>query len=450
MTFQYDGANRVTRTTQSGGTISYVYNIPGRTRTLTYPGGRTLTENTDARGRLGTINDAASPIVQYAYDLGNRVASRSYRNGTTASYTYNANDWVLSLDHTTGGSRIAGFTYDFDPEGNKRFEQKLHDPGDSEAFQYDLLYRVIDFRVGNLVGSTVPVPVTQAQYNLASVGNWKTKVQDGVPENRTHSVTNEITQIGAVPVLSDFNGNTSEDKLYRYFYDEEDRLTAVIRKADGQAVGQYRYDALSRRIAKSANPAAGNGRGLFLAPTTASASSRAARWCGNARHLHLRQLHRRSADTMDKGSQTYYYHQNSLWSVEAITDSRSCRRTLQLRRHWVPHHPGRRVQHAARESGARPRARSGNAHGRSLGGSSTRRRGVLFPREVLRPGKGEVLQRDPMEYVDGMNLYAGYFVPNSVDPEGTRNVKPARGGKHAIASSGSRGGSMNLVIQTST
>jgi hypothetical protein len=81
-TFAYDGANRLIRTAQNTKTIDYSYNIPGRTRTLTYPGGRVITEHTDARARMDHIDDASSPpsIVQYAYDPGNRVTSRNYRN----------------------------------------------------------------------------------------------------------------------------------------------------------------------------------------------------------------------------------------------------------------------------------------------------------------------------------------------------------------------------------
>ena len=77
VTFTYDGANRVTNTVQNGQTIAYSYNIPGRTRTVTYPGSRVITEHTDARTRLDHIDDAASPppIVQYTYDLANRVTA---------------------------------------------------------------------------------------------------------------------------------------------------------------------------------------------------------------------------------------------------------------------------------------------------------------------------------------------------------------------------------------
>src|SRR5262249_52817775 len=47
VTFTYDGADRIVQTTQNGQVISYSYNIPGRTETITYPGGRTITESYD-------------------------------------------------------------------------------------------------------------------------------------------------------------------------------------------------------------------------------------------------------------------------------------------------------------------------------------------------------------------------------------------------------------------
>jgi YD repeat-containing protein len=107
------------------------------------------------------------------------------------------------------------------------------------------------------MGSTVPVPTTQTEYDLDKQGNWNQKVKDWVTETRQHNKVNEITQINVVPILSDDNGNFSEDERYTYAYDEENRLIGVTLKSDGKEVGQYHYDALSRRIAKIADPTQG-------------------------------------------------------------------------------------------------------------------------------------------------------------------------------------------------
>ncbi len=91
--FQYDGSDRLTQSLQNGKTISYVYNIPGRTRMLTYPGGRPITEQWDYRPRLLNINDnGPNPIAQYTYDPANNQLTRGYRNGAITNFSYNANN----------------------------------------------------------------------------------------------------------------------------------------------------------------------------------------------------------------------------------------------------------------------------------------------------------------------------------------------------------------------
>ena len=57
------------------------------------------------------------------------MTRRSYRNGTAATYSYNANSWITSLDHSnTVPSLIAGFNYLYDNEGNKLYEEKVVHP----------------------------------------------------------------------------------------------------------------------------------------------------------------------------------------------------------------------------------------------------------------------------------------------------------------------------------
>ena len=233
-TFAYDGANRVILGVQNSRTISYVYNIPARLRTVTYPSGRSITEQMDFRDQLSTVNDGGiTPIAQYAYDAGERVLTRGYRNGTVATYSYNANNWVTSLTHMMGSNLIVGFNYAFDNEGNKQYEQKLHENTHSEGYSYDNIYRLIDYKVGTLVGSTITLVLTQTAYNLDPLGNWNNiVVTPGGTQTRTHSPSNEITSINATSVLSDNNGNTSDDGTNLYSYDEENRLVKVSVKAN--------------------------------------------------------------------------------------------------------------------------------------------------------------------------------------------------------------------------
>jgi RHS repeat-associated protein len=406
VTFTYDGANRVTQSVQNGQMISYTYNLPSRVETIAYPGGRTITQSMDRRGRLSRSDDpsSATPIVQYNYDSGNRVRERDYRNGTATVYSYNANDWITNLQHNSGANSVAGFSYTYDNEGNKRFEQKLQDTAHSEAYQYDNIYRLITYQVGTLVGSTIPVPVTQTKYTLDPVANWTSKVANAIPQMRTHNAVNEITTIDSSPLAYDKNGNLTADALYSYAYDEENRLIAVTRNADSAVVGQYQYDALFRRVQKIANPSGTATTTRYFYDDTriveeqdGSAGTQATYVYGNYVDEVL---------TMDRGGQTYYYHQNALWSVEAITNSTAA--------------VVERYAYDAYGAPTTSPSAIGNPYlftGRQLDAET----GLYFYRaRYYDPVKGRFIQRDPLEYVDGMNLYE-YVASNPlafIDPLG--------------------------------
>jgi RHS repeat-associated protein len=422
ITFTYDSANRVTQTLQNGHTIGYVYNLPGRTRSATYPGGRSLTEHTDARTRLDYIDDAGSPppIVQYTYDPGNRVVSRAYRNGTSAAFTYDANNWTTGLQHTFGATLIASFSYTYDNEGNKQFEQKLHDPAHSEAYQYDTTYRLIDYSVGTLVSSSVPVPSTQTSYSLDPVGNWNSKTTNGVTQTRAYNSTNELIEINSTSLTYDANGNVVNDGSNTYAYDEENRLTQVTRNSDSAVVGKYQYDALSRRVQKIADPAGTSVTTHFFYDDARVIEEQDGAGSTQATYVYGNYID--EVLTMNRAGQTYYYHQNALWSVEAITDSTA----KPVERYSYDAYGLAAVTDGSfnpisQNSWGTPHSAIGNPWmfaGRQLDEET----GLYYYRaRYYDPNKGRFMQRDPLEYVDGMNVfeYVSSRPTYSADPTGT-------------------------------
>jgi RHS repeat-associated protein len=406
VTFTYDGANRVTQTVQNGHTVSYSYNVPGRTRVVTYPGGRVITEHTDARARLARTDDGSSPppIVQYTYDLGNRVTTRGYRNGTLSTYTYNADNWILSLEHSFGATRVAGFGYTYDNEGNKKFEQKRHDTTHSEGYQYDNTDRLITYQVGTLVGSTVPVPSTQTSYNLDPVGNWNSKTTNAVTQNRVHDAVNELIQIDATKLTYDADGNLQNDATYTYAYDEENRLTNVTRNSDSAVVGQYQYDALGRRVQKIANPAGAPATAVYLYDSARIIEEQDSLNATQATYVYGNYID--EVLTMDRSGHPYYYHQNALWSVEAVTNSIA----VPVERYAydaygfvsVTDGAGNPVPAnswgAAHSVIANPYLFTGRQLDEETGLSCYRAR-------YYHPAEGRFVIRDPLGYVDGTNLY---------------------------------------------
>lgn len=317
--FLYDGANRIIQSVQNGRAVAYVYNIPVRIRTVTYPSGRSITEQMDYRSQLSTVNDGGmTAIAQYTYDAGERELTRTYRNGTVANYSYDADNRILSLTHVMGANLIVGFNYAYDNEGNKAYEEKLHETTHSEGYSYDSVYRLIDYQVGTLVGSTITMVVTQTAYNLDPLGNWKSKTTDMVTQTRSHSPSNEITSINASPVLSDNNGNTSDDGTNLYSYDEENRLVQVEAKLTSAVLGQYQYDSFGRRVSKIDNFGV---QTFYYYDNWRTVEEQSSAGLTQATYVFGNYLD--ETLTMDRVGEPspLYYHQNTLWSSFALSDS---------------------------------------------------------------------------------------------------------------------------------
>lgn len=420
ISFAYDGANRIIQTVQSGHTIDYSYNIPGRTRTLTYPGGRVITEHIDARTRMDHIDDAGSPppIVQYAYDPADNMLSRNYRNGTTSTYSYNANNWTTSIAHNNP-TTFAGFNYTYDNEGNRKDEQKTQDTTHSEAYQYDSTYRLIDYKVGTLVGSTVPVPSTQTSYSLDPVANWNSKTTDSVTQTRTYNSTNELVTINAADLTYDNNGNLISDGTYTYVYDEDNRLTKVTRTSDSAGVGQYQYDALGRRVEKVANSAGTPSTTRYFYDDARIIEEQNATSATQATYVYGNYID--EVLTMDRGGQTYYYHQNALWSIEAVTNSAGTpvERYAYDAYGFVTITTGTGAAVPLNSWGT-PHSAIGNPW-MFTGHELDEEAGLYYyGARYYNPVEGRFISRDPLEYVDGANLYeyVSSNPTNRVDPYG--------------------------------
>jgi RHS repeat-associated protein len=420
-TFNYDGADRLIQTVQNGNAVSYVYNIPGRTREIAYPSGRTITEHTDFRARMDHINDAAYPasIVQYTYDLADNVLSRDYRNGATSAFTYNANNWTTNIAHNNPAV-FAQFGYAYDNEGNKQFENKTpQDPAHSEGYGYDNTYRLINYQVGTLVGSTISVPSTQTSYSLDPVGNWNSKTTNGAPQTRTHNADNELVEIGAQSLTYDNNGNLANDGAYTYTYDEENRLTSVTPIGGSVAAGQYQYDALSRRVRKISDPAGTPSTTLYFYDDARVIQEQNSLAVTAATYVYGNYVD--EVLTMDFGGNTYYYHQNALWSVEAITDSTAApvERYAYDAYGFVTVTTGTGAPVPMNAWGT-PHSAVGNPYvftGQRLDEET----GLYYYKaRSYDTFKGRFLQRDPGGFVDGTNLYE-YVRDNPVnriDPTG--------------------------------
>jgi RHS repeat-associated protein len=209
ITWQYDNANRLTAEITNLGTVAYVYNNANQRASMTAADRQPVAYDYDSAGRLQTITQGTEAFT-YGYDTLSRQASLARPNGVTTGYQYDEVDRLKRLTHTNASSvTLEDLQYDFnlDDEINK-------------------------------ITSLASAPL--------------------VPQSKTVTpadAANRIGQFGTASFSFNVEGQTTSKTdasgMTTYQWDARGRLTQVTLPS-GQEVS-YGYDALGRRISRSAN-----------------------------------------------------------------------------------------------------------------------------------------------------------------------------------------------------
>lgn len=343
VTFAYDTLSRVVEETQNGKAVDGAWSAQARRTALTYPNGRPVNFTYDLLERIQTIKDngAGTNIAQYTYIGSQRVLQRQYQNGTQLTHLDNAGitdtgydglrRTVMRRDVRNDNSLIVGFGHAYDREDNKSYEAKLHSTSNSELYNYDSAYRITDFQRGqlNAMNTGIVAPSLTEDWTLDGVGNWRVDTVNGVPGNRLVNPVNEYTNINGGPLAYDQNGNLTAAAL-GYRWDYKNRLRQVCSLPAGATVctspgtrllATYSYDALNRRTRKVVtNSGALNGTTNFYYDGWRTIEER-----DGADTVARQYVYGIDVDEpliMDpSGGQRLFYHQNTLSSTFALTDS---------------------------------------------------------------------------------------------------------------------------------
>ena len=128
--FFYDALNRPYRSTDAfGKSVDYGYDALGRVISLTYPGGKVLTQEFDIRSRLVRQSTAATwgaHTLNYGWDKEGCLTGQTYPNGIFRAATYDESGRQLTLSYTDGkGTADAAddvvqiaLSYGYDRNGN--------------------------------------------------------------------------------------------------------------------------------------------------------------------------------------------------------------------------------------------------------------------------------------------------------------------------------------------
>ncbi len=314
------------------------YDAANRRTGITYPDGSVVARSYTARDQLAQIDYNSSMVATFAYDAGSRRTSRVLGDtpGTQTTWTYGRQDDLP----TAISSDIAGasFSYTYDANKNKLTEgisAPMADYGFSST-SYDSADRLTAWNRtdGNL----------DQAWNLSLVGDWATFTENQVQELRTHTAVHEIATIDATSIVHDATGNltrNASDTLDRYTWDFDNRLATADVDQDGTAECGYQYDALGRRVSRTIPDGEGSATTVFVGTIqeleySPHAMQVVAEYAADAvaasperKFVYAEYIDEpvMMVDETALGStgagieEAYYYHQNSLYSVAAITDA---------------------------------------------------------------------------------------------------------------------------------
>ena len=421
ITFTYDANGQVLSETMSTSfnsqpsTFNYTYDTHNGTINITYPSGRVIEEHYDLRGRLSTILNSQFSILNspdtiafFTYTPTNHLASRTYGNGDHTTFSYDAANRLTNISSLNSQFSILNYDYTYDPAGNILSRIDSLQPNRSETYAYDALHRLTEFRRGVANNSgVIPNPLKQVQYALDALGNRTTVTANGTTTTYSHNNMNAYTTVGNETLQYDGNGNMLSDGSHTYQYNYRNRMIGV----DNGTTSTYQYDALDRRISKTtatdtilffyrgvqcieelhANIPSGEGQG-WVSHTTVS------------------YIYGTAIDdilSMHRNSQNYYYHKNHLGSVMAITDSMGA---IVETYDYDPYGTPNIYNAAGSEIIVSNIGNTILFTGREYDYETEL---YYFRARALHSVLGRFIQHDPLNYIDGMNMYS-YVLNNPI------------------------------------
>jgi RHS repeat-associated protein len=459
----------------SGGTAAYL-----RLTRVTYP--TTATSPAYLYPAAGTIGDRLNRLDSIASDPTGTTKYLQYTSwlgaGTTVVVDHPAvtgglsfvqvgtsidmvNNFMEPTDwkwrNISGSVVFDRYLYGYDRVGNRVSRQNAGATARDEVAVFDGLNRLTKFNRGTLAGGTITD--TAATFNQAwtldSLGNWGGFAVDAnggansfVTQARLHNKANEIdvdnidsnapgiaisgTGANWVDPAYDPNGNmrsgpkpgTELTIRQHYRWDAWNRLTTVLADnagAPGTIIAAYNYDGFGRRIRKMVGSAIYD---LYYNETWQEIEVRKN---GNAaayaqsiydlRYIDVPAVRLRDTDANGSLDEILYFVQDSQFNATALINA-----------------VGSVIERYMYDSYGKSTIL--DASGKIIKASSAYDNQVMFTGRPLDletglyqfrnryfdSSLGRFVNRDPLKYGSGMDLYCAYFCPQSQDPMGMINA----------------------------
>ena len=452
--------------------VSSVFDDGPRLESLTYPSGRVLfydygtadalADRLSVPENLRETNGAGTILVAYSRTGSGDAVITDYQQpdlkldlfgGTTGTYA-GMDRFGRDVDHrwydyTSGTVDRARYHYGYDHNSNRQW---LEDPVASAnsshldiLYAYDGLNRLTAYDRGDInAGHTAITTLAFAQaWDLDQLNNWSAfdedtdgDTTDDLEQDRTHNDANEITAITAttganwVDPTHDAAGNMNtgptpgaETSTQKYIYDAWNRLVEVT---DGSDVTQatFGYDARNYRLTKGVYVSGSldhtrhyyhTEQGQVVEERIDSSTDPDRQYTWGDRYVDDLVLRTRDTDSNGSLDETVYALHDSNWSITALTDT-SGAVVERFRYDAYGRAAVLDADFSADGDGTSDYAWEYRFTSREWDTESGLQ---YFRARYYDESTGRFINRDPIGYTDGMNLYAGYFVPALVDPDGT-------------------------------
>ena len=224
----------------------YSYDSMDRIVQKTLPNGKVISYNYNDQALLSSIPGVIDNIE---YNSMNLMTRKEFSNNVATDLTYDG--WTKRLENIdTPG--LQNINYAFDPKGNiVGIADNI--VGENQYFFYDDLDRLILAGSENYSQSFAynPLGSVLAHRNKDMTAN--DEIIFGFEYGKNAGI-HAPTRVGDAELLYDANGNLIEDSSFVYVYNDANRLTEVLKKAENnRSVAEFVYDENGKRVVKTEN-----------------------------------------------------------------------------------------------------------------------------------------------------------------------------------------------------
>jgi len=252
--YTYDDLNRVTDITRGTESSSYEYNATSQVTSRTYPDGSTTSYTYDAEGNMASATSAGATTT-YAYDAAGNLTRTELpaSNGHVETRSYDRAGRVTEVTTAKAGAvPLATATYSYDSVGNPL--EVVAGEGRT-TYSYDALDRLVEVCLPP-TGCADAVAPSYIRYTYDNVGNRLTEERPlELPTTYTYNASDQLTSStdasGTTTYSHDANGNLTEAGSKSYGYDLANRTTSAT---VGGLTTTYDYDGDGTRLRTSTGP----------------------------------------------------------------------------------------------------------------------------------------------------------------------------------------------------